>query len=257
MTLYEIMREVARNLADVREGTATGGSTTTLIDTLLVGEPDDHFNNGLIFLDLATPVIKQISDYAGTTSTFTWVGATSPAVAAAVKYCALTSEFNIESLKNAVNQAMRNEIGKVMMIDETTTVVAEQIEYDLPTGVTDIRRIETGDSTDGWTIHRGWREEGAHLQFINDIPTEGSIKIHYAAVPAELTALTDAINTGIDRQYLVAAATFYASQWRKNRANGSEQNNKDNYSMYMSEMARMRMANTKRLMPKDANLGVY
>ena len=120
-TFYDALVEVAQQLASLRTGTATGGSTTTLIDTNLVDE-DGFFDDGFIFIDQATPVIAQITSFAADTFTFTFP-AISSAVVAGVTYSAMDDKYPLDVLKRAVNQCLRHEIGQIMQVVESLTAV--------------------------------------------------------------------------------------------------------------------------------------
>jgi len=79
ITLFELIRDVASHVGALVEGVATGGSTTTIIDTVVRTEPDDYWNGGdaLIIYDAggagAAPQgeIKRITDFVSSTSTIT------------------------------------------------------------------------------------------------------------------------------------------------------------------------------------------
>lgn len=248
MILLDVMREVLRNLSDVREGLATGGTTTTLIDTNL-NEPNDFFNGGVIFIDFATPQVAQITDWNSTTFTFTIP--TMPAATSGKYYTAAPKRFTIDVLKNSVNRALNQEIGKVMLLDETITVVQDQLEYTLPDGVRDIRRVEYGNETDGFKKHLHWREDYGILIFLTKPPSEGYLRIHYASKHPDLIYYDDEIHESIDREYLVIAATYMAAIWRNLRAGNDEKINKDMVDMYGAELARMRVTHDTILLNRD------
>jgi len=248
MILLDVMREVARNLSDVREGLATGGTTTTLIDTNL-SEPDDYFNGGVIFIDFATPQVAPITDWALSSKTFTIP--TMPAATTGKYYTATTKRFPIDILKNSVNRALENEIGKVMLLDESITVVEDQLEYTLPDGVRDLRRVEYGNETDGFKKHLKWREEYGVLIFMDSAPSEDYLRIHYASKHPALVYYDDEINETVDRDYLVVAATYFAAIWRNLRAGDDEKINKNMVDIYGAELARTRATHQSILLNRD------
>jgi len=139
-TFYDLIKDLANHVGDVRNSLATGGSTTTLVDTTLI-EPNDYYNGGTLLIDQATPVAVRITDFASTTGTFTFSAITT-AVVSDIGYTAVHSRFPLDVLKRSINMALAD-IGDVMAVDETLTLVADQERYTLPTGVTeDIRRVE-------------------------------------------------------------------------------------------------------------------
>ena len=72
-TLADATRALAEKVQYAAEGTATGGSATTLIDTARI-EPDDQFTNGTIWLLSGNNIGKSaiISGWVLSTHTFTF-----------------------------------------------------------------------------------------------------------------------------------------------------------------------------------------
>lgn len=142
-TLVEAMLETARLVTPIVEGTATGGSTTTLIDTNRT-EPPEFFTGGILFMtggDLSGSCYA-ITGYGENTMTI-------PTAAAAVSngdtYAAVPGGyFDKETLKQAIFYGLRG-YGLIMLVDESLSFVAEQAEYDLPANVSNIRRVEIAE----------------------------------------------------------------------------------------------------------------
>lgn len=248
MTLFEIMREVIRNLQMVREGTATGGTTTTLIDTNL-SDPDDYYNGGVLFIDLASPTVVQITDWALLTKTFTIP--TVAEVTSGKTFTVANERFPIDVLKNVVNRALRNEIGKIGKMDTSLTIVQDQKEYTLPSGVSDVRRVEYGDADSGYKVHYGWKEEYGKIRFLSSYPSTGNLRLHYGFTHVALSAYSDLIDDMVDREYLITAATYLALSWRKLKVGDNEPENNDLFNLYAAELARMRAIHRSKLLTRD------
>jgi len=135
-TLFDATLAVARELGVARQGTATGGSTTTIIDTGR-NEVDDAFNGGtawIVSADSAAPEDEYatISDWVNSTGTAT-ISAVTAAVASGDVYVLTTARYPLDVLISAIN----SELIKywVPRWDKTSLdVVSGQSEYDLPAG---------------------------------------------------------------------------------------------------------------------------
>lgn len=141
---------------DWLEGTATGGSSTTLADTSRT-EVDDYFNS----LDYAEIYIRtgtyagstrQITDFVdGVTPTITFAPAVGGNIIATDTY-SIHTKFKRDKVVEAINLAidMIAEEAMVWVIDETTiTLVAGTYEYALPTSLMFLSRVTMADS-DGY-----------------------------------------------------------------------------------------------------------
>ena len=87
-TREQIRRSIAANLDQLPAGSANGsGSTTTLLDTTLLGG-DDQYNGWWIVFTSGTNdgTIRRISDYTASTGTITWVTAASASTATGNTY---------------------------------------------------------------------------------------------------------------------------------------------------------------------------
>lgn len=257
-TFYDLIKELAYNIGDTREGTATGGTTTTLIDTTL-GEANDYYNKGTLLIEQATPVIVKVTDYASATTTFTF-GAIDTAVAAGIAYTAIHMRWPLDVLRRAINLALL-EHGKVMDIDESLTIVADQERYTKPGTVTDdIRRIELGDEDeDNWEIHYGWRVEDGEIRFLGWNPTDTTktARIHYVKQHAALDALTDTLDEQVNREALMVSACKHALKWRNAKVGKDEPGITELLNYYLSLDAQYRNKRTSELLNRDPILARY
>jgi hypothetical protein len=114
---------------------------------------------------------------------------------------------------NAINVAL-NEIGFVTQVDETLTVVADQTEYALPTGVGNVVRVEIANSTSGdydYTRVYTWKEINGYLYFPSNLgfSTGNKIRIYYNGIHADVEEDTDTIEEGIPIPLLMAEAHYW------------------------------------------------
>ena len=249
MTFYELIRSVAKQLMEARSSAATGGSTTTLIDTNL-DAPNDFYNGGLLFIDHTVPVINKITDWASATFTFTF--ATSTAVTAATKYTVVDERFPLDVIKNSINQCLVEDVGAIMMVNEALVAVDDQEKYTLPADVYDVRRVEIGTLNESWKTNYCWQEELGELRFLDDKPATGdTIRVHYAASHAELIDLDDVLDDRLNVDMIVHAACVYSLQWRITKVRENEPGLKDKLAFHelKAAFAKSRMGN--RLLNRD------
>ena len=243
MNYYELIRSVARQLMQSRKSAATGGSTTTLVDSNL-DAPNDFYNGGLLFIDQTIPVIKKITDWNSTTFTFTF--ATGTAVAASTVYTVVDERYPLDVIKNSINQALIEDVGAIMLYDESLTPVDEQERYDLPGGVVDVRRIEIGTEDEGWNINYQWKIEGGQIRFYDNLPTEeDTIRIHYVSQHPELEDLDDDLDNSLNVDMIIHAACVYAINWRITKVREGEPELRDKLSYHETKamFAKSRMGN--------------
>lgn len=250
-TFYDVIKRVAKQVMDARTGTATGGSTTTLIDTAR-DEPDDFFNKGLLLIDHATPVIVKVTDFVQSTGTFTF--ATSTAVTAATKYTAVDERIPLDVIKTAINQALIEDIGQIMGVDESLVAADDTERYTLPESVYDVRRVEIGEEDEDWDINYAWTEELGELRFTdsNSRPATGdTIRLHYVHTHDELIDLDDVLDDQVNLDLIVHAACVYCLQWRLVHVRENEPSLPDKLSFHESRTMIARSRSKVRLLNRD------
>jgi len=138
-TLFEVSLALADRLGVLRYSTATGGSTSTVVDTTRT-EGVNEFDGGTIWIITdagglgAAPEgeFARISSWTLTTHTFAISAIT--AVGAGDRYGFTAARYPLDVLVNAINSEIRKY--KVVRYDSTSLdVVNAQSEYDLPDGI--------------------------------------------------------------------------------------------------------------------------
>ncbi len=256
VTFYDLLKELAGKIGSPRISTATGGSTTTLVDTNLI-EPDGFFNGGTLFIDLGTPIFPRVDDWDLATHTFTFT-AQATAITAGIGYMAVHPRFPLDILKISINNALL-EAGKMMKQDETITIVADQERYDLPADVSDVRRVEIGtEDDDDWRVHYWWKEEGGQLRFLYKPPSDASktLRLHYAGNHGTMSAVGDILDPRIDRQRLMTAACKHALIWRAHKAGPDEPLTTQLLNYYLDRDAKIGWKGQP-IMPRDPILARY
>ena len=199
-TLAQVTLDVARIVAHVVEGIATGppstGSATTLIDTAFqftvdgVNAPiDDYYNFGTIwFIDGASAnKARLITDWDQSDKTWTYVTTTTKNMVGDL-YAVTDRTFPLYALNQAVNRAYAD-MGGLEATNTALTTLASTVSYAFPTGVYNILDVEVANETASpytWQRHNNWRVVGSTIEF-DRVPTSGrTIRLTYRITPTYL-----------------------------------------------------------------------
>jgi hypothetical protein len=169
ITMYDLVFKIMSDLGTIKtQGTATGGSATTLIDTnALRLVENDYFNEGTLFIRAdaggAVDISKQymkIKDFTQTTKTIEVYGGFATAVTADDTYAAATRRYPLFVVENKINSALYLD-GYIPGEDTSLTSVAGQREYTMPVGASrDLRQVLFAASDDSdaneWTPVVNW-----------------------------------------------------------------------------------------------------
>jgi hypothetical protein len=168
---YDIRHYTAALLDDLVLGTATGGSTTTLIDTADRYEQDDTLNGMFVKIYSGTGLGKErlVNDYVQSTSTITIGGSAWTAPIAGSLY-ELHSRFSAAQYDVYCKMALRDLTRRCKLletvVDESLTAGANDYEHNVPAGVVAIESVEVANATppdgtgydalpwDAWDIRR-------------------------------------------------------------------------------------------------------
>lgn len=207
-TLFDVTKETAEQVCQTYLGAATATTNeTTLTDSNLNGiYPNDHFNGGTLFILSGTHKGKSviITDYA-TAGTFTFEDIGTGNLTLGNQYLAARINYTRGQLWQAVNNGLRS-MGKMLLTNDFLLSVEDRQEYDLPYGVSDVRRVQVGD--DSITVVTGTAESGTTATLVdtalqnvyaNDYFNDGYIRF------------TSGTNIGIIRKitdYAGASGTF-------------------------------------------------
>ena len=133
-TFEDLTVAVGELLGAVETGTATGGSSTTLVDTALRG--GDESKTGKYYRLTSGSddgVQRQASGYVQTTTTVTVVPAWATGASNGVTYEEWDGVFNPVAVRRAINQAVRDATGKIFDAKEDITLhTGGTVRYDIP-----------------------------------------------------------------------------------------------------------------------------
>ena len=228
-TLASATLELAKILMRVVSGTATGGSTTTLVDTNFpwqdtsgVVPANDYYNGGTIWFTGGDNdgISTMITDWVNATETFTFA-TQSDACAAGDTYSVCHREYSRFDLQDAINAALK-EIGDVpqQYTNAAFVTVADQINYDLPTGVYNVKKVEIARSSSApydYVEHKHWREIDDDI-FFDENSQPGTddylIRLTYCVPPTALSADSTAISDYVHIDRLKWQAAVHALRRR-------------------------------------------
>lgn len=234
-TLFDLTYRVARELGLIQEGIASGGGTTTLIDTAFRNEPDDFWNKGTVWIlrDAggagAAPEgeYATISDFVSTTSTMT-ISALTAAVAGGDRYAAMTKHVPLHVIISQINRAIMD-LGPVPYADITSITTADdQTEYALPVAAkrdlyqVRIQTVDDDANDNRWIMVPNWTvqqaDPGAAPRLIIPQYTSGyALKLVYLADHPELQVASAALSEYVPLERVIYPAVLYCLEWRKQR----------------------------------------
>jgi len=219
-TLADLTRHVARLVTRTVIGATTSApaNATQIIDTVnLAGFPDNQFVGGTVWITSGTNaglsrIITAFSDSADRIT----AAAFPNNIASGVTFEAAASDFvEYRDLRQAVNLALR-EIGKIISFDETVESVDGQLVYTLPSGVSQVVKIEVvenlGEDDETQVINNHWEERMGELIFDKDREpcVDRTLRILYESLHGQLSADTDGCSVQVDEEYLVYLAARQA-----------------------------------------------
>jgi hypothetical protein len=217
-TLFDVTLAIAKNIDEVYEGAATAvGTSTTLIDTDNP-QAEDYYNEGTIWFKSGNlaDYSARITDYDEANKKYTFEEVLAlKSTAQDDKYAVLNAIVPRRILIQAVNVALE-EMGEVGNVDESLTTVTNQVEYSLPTGVRNIKKVRVATATSepyGWDKSYQWDEYDDKLVFDeNNIPGSDGyiIQLFYNAPHAALDSDGDTINGRIPVVWLRWEAAVHA-----------------------------------------------
>ena len=222
-TLFDATLAVAKVIGEVFEGKASAaGTTTTLIDGNHE-RAEDFYNEGTIWFlsgDLEG-YSSRVSDYDEGLNTYIFEAVGTDSTAEDDRYAVINATCPRWELIQAVNEALA-EMGEVGNVDETLTTVADQTEYDLPAGVSNVKQVEIATASSdpyGWQPHTQWREWDGKLIFDDDYVPGSSgytIRLLYNEAHAELDSDDDVISDGValERLKWEAAVQILADRYK-------------------------------------------
>ena len=157
-TRKEIRQSVGYNLGSIFISTATGGSTSTVVDTALttvVGGNDDHIGKWLVFTSGALDgTIVRVTDYVASSTTLTFQP-TQGSSASGLTYELWDQDFPPARTHDFINQAVIEATGHTYDQVEDVSLHSDghTLRFDIPTGISMIQDIYYSDSVEATRLH--------------------------------------------------------------------------------------------------------
>ena len=213
-TLFEATFRLAGFLSTLWESTATGGSVTSLVDTLATF--GDQHVGGTLWIKAGDLIGKTLVPTSRTgTTQLNFATQTPNDIAAGNGYILVDSDFNRGILRRAVNEALR-EYSKRRAEDETLLTVADQDDYTLPAGVQDVKEVWLAANTsapyDFYQLFH-WDEVDGELRFPTGFAPESDdypLRIVYRDVHDDLEADADELPVDVNHELIHWAACAWA-----------------------------------------------
>ena len=259
-TLFKLTYNIARVLGQVTEGEATGGTTTTLIDTVDRTEADDAWNGGTVWIlddaggASAAPEGEYaiVTDFANTSKTATFAALTT-APAVGDRYGISKKRFPLYTIIQKVNEALST-LGDMEYVDTTTiTTASAQTEYNLPTTASmNLKQVwfqgKTGDANDNrWVELHDWRQQKTAtgtadlLVFPYQLSTGRSLMLVYNAPHPQMFDYGDKLDERIHPDLVVYEAAAKCVFWRMQKEGFGDETLRAQYQQLQNDaqMARL------------------
>lgn len=244
--LSDLLKDAWYRLGQIKTWKATGGSATTLINTLWAGvediiyEDDDPaliYGTALVVRDApglyAAPhgEFGMITDYDSASQTAT-IEALSAAIAAGDEVGVVSPQFPYRDMMHLANVAMRK-LGEIDVVDTSISISANQTEYSLPAAIQKrpkrVRKqtLQTANDNE-WKDVSGWEVipavPGSSWTLVIPQLTQGySLQVLYEGFHPQLTAFDSPLQDSIAPELAVCALVAEAYQWYNNQIGGTNQ----------------------------------
>ena len=254
-TLSNLLQNIYGDLGQTETFLATGGGTTSAIDTVKSGldsPPDDNYcKEGTLFVvrdsggASAAPEgeYSRISAYDSATQTYT-VSVTA-AIASGDTIMVATSLFPLNEMIRVCNRTLQA-LGRIRLWDESLTMAAGQHEYTLPIATKGYPFkvfVQTRDDSDDhdWEAYSGWRVKPAtsgstETLVLNEVTDGYLIGIEYEGVHPTLSVYSSVVNEYLDPEYVTSAATVEAMKWYLSASGGGSDFWQQRYNMAQSAL---------------------
>lgn len=235
--LFDLIWKTLVELGVTRTGTATGGTTTTLIDTngLKLTE-NNYYNEGTLFIlkdsagGGAAPEgeFSMVKDFTQTDKTLTVYDAFTVAPASGDVYGVANRRYPLHLIIEKLNNALYLD-GYIPGEDTSITIVSGQSEYTLPAEASrDLRQVlfnsNQNDSDDNkwitvvnYDIQKTATGTADKLLLSYDLPVGSTLWLRYAKQHAEIRDTTDELDQAIHPDRLVYPVAAELLRWYRDR----------------------------------------
>lgn len=251
-TLSNVLYDCLKQIGKIKTRTATGGSTTTAIDSGLssLELSDGDYVGGYLFVQETTDGLapkgefKKISAFVASTGTFT-TASFSAAIGAGdtIGYITNPFEYVLEDIIHGVNMGLR-QLGTIDVVDTATLTTADEKteyaasvdwKYNKPKRI-DFQTVTTDSDNNEWVETKAWdwipaAPGSTGLIIFKEQPDSGNkIRVWYEGVHPELVTYDDIISETV-HPTLAQLSCLERILFTKNaEKNGSDQTVKEMYN---------------------------
>lgn len=238
-TLFTLLRKAYLALGQMEVTTATGGSTTTIIDTKLaeIYGDDDLINNAAFIIRDAGGAgaapegeAQIISDNVQATTTITLKAALTVAVAAGDTIGIAKNVWPLYTMIEIVNDALAS-LGTISLVDESITTTEDTTEYTLPVAMKyKLDRVQfqndlvTNDYVDvhNWSVIPATAGSTGLLTFTSPFIAGRKLKLWYEAEHPRLSAMSDKLSETIHSELATRLIVSQALEYQTRRTSGTD-----------------------------------
>ncbi len=240
-TLSNLLQAIYAELGQFHASTATGGSTTTVVDGKQAGKHSiDAWKDGAVFIvqaDGAAPEweFKRVSAYADSTGTFTLESALTAAAASGDTFGFVSEYYPLQTMIELVNAALRS-LGDIALVDTTTLdTAAGKTEYAASVAWKRRRPLaidyqgRTGASGDNdWVRVYDWELVPAApgsaglIVFNEELPAGRDIRIWYVDSHPRVSSYSHIVSETLTPELAIAAGVERALRWQNSRLDGQD-----------------------------------
>lgn len=205
-TLFDVMLETARLSGILRSGSGTYGGVdgTTgykyFTDTTRL-EKEEFFTGGTLFFK-TSKLFAKILKFEQTTGKISFL--TSTAITADEPYSVTNTDPY--ALIEAVNSALTH-MGTYTKVDETLSSDTTSTEYTLPSGVSNLVRVEYSVD-DSFSPQLSWREIDGKLYTYTPFKEAGTIRLYYNTLHPYVEDADDVISDAYNYNRLAWTAAY-------------------------------------------------
>ena len=161
-TRLQLRKHIGHALGAMRESTASGGSTSTVVDnTVVLGGADNYIGKWLVLqdADAATNdgVVRRVTDSAisSNVTTFTFMPVASASVASSDTYELWDGEYPPSRINDLINQAIISVTGLAYDPIENISLHGDKrrTRFDIPSNISMVSKIERRENVTSTRIH--------------------------------------------------------------------------------------------------------
>lgn len=205
-TLFDVMLETARLSGILRSGSGVYGGVDGrtgykyITDTTRL-EKEEYFTGGTIFFK-TSKLFAKVLKFDQTTRKISFLAST--AITADEPYSVTNTDPY--ALIEAVNSALTH-MGTYTKVDETLSSDTTSTEYTLPSGVSNLVRVEYSVD-DSYSPQLSWREIEGKLYTYTPFKTAGTIRLYYNTLHPYVEDADDVISDAYNYNRLAWTAVY-------------------------------------------------